>query len=150
MKLSCDPHIPMQTHRVFIRQCVVQAWVGVYEHEQVRPTNLMFDIDIDVDGRLAATTDHIGDTVDYAAVVADLRTSLAQERHQLLETLSEFVANRILARFNACRVRVSVAKKDVLENVGSVGVEVERFQQVGVHAALPASGNVEAGFDSKR
>jgi len=129
-----DPDIEsaaQTSHRLFIRQCLVTTWIGVYEHEQLRPTGLLFDIDLDVDGRLAASSDRIADTVDYASVVDDLRVSLAQQRHRLLERLADAVAQRILARFRVWRVRVSVAKVGILEDVAQVGVEVVRYQSPG-------------------
>jgi len=147
MNLSGDPHVPVHSHRLLIRRCEVLTWIGVYEHEQAQPTRLLFDLDIDVDARLAAATDRIGDAVDYGAIVADLRECLAQERNYLLETLSEFVADRILSRFNAGRVRLSVCKIGILDGVGSVGVEIERFQRPGKRTLLsvPSRAHVALG-----
>jgi dihydroneopterin aldolase len=132
MNMTGDPQFPVQSHRVFIQECGISTWIGVYEHERERPTRLLFDIEIDVDARRAAATDRIADTVDYATVVAELRAYLADQRHKLLETLSEVVADRILTRFPASRVRVRVAKVGIIEGVGRVGVEIERYARLGV------------------
>ena len=136
MKLPGDPAIPLYTHRLQIRRCEVDTWIGVYEHEQSRRTTLLFDIDLDIDGRRAAAGDRIGDTVDYGSVVEDLRRGLRDQRHYLVETLADHVADRILRQFNVVRVRVAVAKQAVLEGVASVGVEVERYQQACTANAL--------------
>lgn len=130
MKSPGDPAIPMHTHRLQIRRCEIATWIGVYEHEQTRRTTLLFDFDLDIDGRQAASGDRIGDTVDYGEVVQDLRDCLFDKRHFLVEALADFVADRILARFAVVRVRVTVAKLAVLDGVASVGVEVERFQHL--------------------
>lgn len=74
----------------------------------------------------AADSDQIGDTVNYADVVEDLRASFAHQRHRLLERLVDAVASRILARFPVFRVRVRVAKLGILPEVAQVGVEIIR------------------------
>ncbi len=135
MKMPCDPAIPMHTHRLLIRRCEVPTWIGVYEHEQTQRTTLLFDLDLDIDGRLAAAGDCIGGTVDYGQVVEDLRGCLYDKRHYLVETLADFVADRVLQRFKVVRVRVAVSKQSVLQRVASVGVEVERYQRTIVTAA---------------
>lgn len=123
-----DPDETVATHRLFIRECRVPTWIGVFDHEQEQPTPLSFDIDLDVDGRLAAHSDHIEDTVDYATVVQDLRDSLAHQRHRLLERLADAVAQRIFQRFPVFRVRIRVAKLGILPQVGQVGVEIVRIR----------------------
>ena len=39
------------SHRLFIKDCSVQTWIGVYEHERKEPTILVFNIELDVDAR---------------------------------------------------------------------------------------------------
>lgn len=148
MKLPGDPMIPLHTHRLQIRRCEVDTWIGVYEHEQTQRTKLLFDLDLDIDGRRAAAGDCLGDTVDYGSVVEDLRRCLHNKRHYLVETLADHVADRILRQFNVVRVRVAVAKQAVLEGVASVGVEVERYQQACTANALRHGGQAAALEDS--
>ena len=124
------PDTPNHTysHTLFIKDCSVQTWIGVYEHEQKKPTILVFNIELDVDARQASSSDLIGDTVDYAVVVSYIREYLRHARHRLLETLTQQVADQIFSTFNVSRVRLSVAKTGILEGVASVGVEIERFR----------------------
>jgi hypothetical protein len=62
-----------------------------------------------VDGRLAASSDRIADTVDYASVVDDLRVSLAQQRHRLLERLAESVTGPLASGINAAQAALGTA-----------------------------------------
>jgi dihydroneopterin aldolase len=89
------------------------------------------DLDIELDANAAAQSDDIADTIDYAAVVADLRQCLAGKSYFLLERLAEYVAARILERFGARRVTVRVAKIAILEGVGRVGVTITRARRGG-------------------
>lgn len=123
---SGRPLIQQHTHRLQIRRCEIATWIGVYEHEQAGRTTLLFDLDLDIDGRKASAADRIGETVDYGEVVQDLRCCLHDKRHQLVESLVDFVADRLLDRFAALRVRVAISKVAVLPGVASVGVEVVR------------------------
>jgi dihydroneopterin aldolase len=124
------PDTPNHTysHTLFIKDCSVQTWIGVYEHEQKKPTILVFNIELDVDARQASSSDLIGDTVDYAVVVSYIREYLRHARHRLLETLTQQVADQIFSTFNVSRIRLSVAKTGILEGVAIVGVEIERFR----------------------
>lgn len=126
MNPAPPPASPRATHRLQIRRCEVDTWIGVYEHEQAQRTTLLFDLDLDIDARAASATDRIGETVDYGEVVEALRHGLRDQRHFLVEALADFVADRLLARFPLLRVRVAIAKQHVLQGVGSVGVEVDR------------------------
>ncbi len=89
----------------------------------------MMDLDIEVAASRAGESDDLGDTIDYGAVVDDLRECLAGKGYYLLERLAEFVAGRILSKYGAARVRVKVAKIGIVKDVGLVGVDLERFRQ---------------------
>lgn len=115
------------THRLLIRGCKVDTWVGVYEHERAQRSTVVFDIDLEIDGRQAAKDDRIDHTVDYALVVADIRQSLFDRRFHLIEAMADFVAQRILQKFGAIEVKLVIFKGSVLDRVDNVGVQIERF-----------------------
>jgi dihydroneopterin aldolase len=117
---------PLSGITVFIRDLSVQTVIGVPDDERRQPQSLLMDLDIELDANHAAQTDHLADTVDYAAVVDDIRDCLAGKNYFLLERLAEFVAARILDVFGARRVSVQVAKVGILKDVRLVGVKVTR------------------------
>jgi dihydroneopterin aldolase len=119
-------------YTVFIRDLAVETIIGVYEHERLAPTRLLMDLEIDIRA-VAARSDLIGDTVDYAEVVASVRGLLATNHFRLLESLVEFVTARLAAEFPVHRIRMRVAKTGILKDVGQVGVIAER------HYDRPAS-----------
>lgn len=110
---------------IFIEGLQAEALVGIYPRERVAPQV----VEIDLSFALPATParrDDIADTIDYDAVVKRIRESLCAEQFNLLETMAEFIANLLLDEFGAPWVRVSIAKPRVLDNVGRVGVFIER------------------------
>ena len=111
---------------IFVRDLAVNALVGVYEHERQAPQMLMLDLDIELGANRGGQTDTLVDTLDYADVVSDLRSHLAETSYSLLERLAEFAADRILNRFHASSVTVQIAKIGVLPGVRAVGVRIKR------------------------
>lgn len=83
-------------------------------------------IDLELDANRAARTDALADTVDYAAVMDDLRQALGAMSCRLLERLADLVAQRLIERFGARRVSVQIAKVGILKDVSRVGVRLER------------------------
>ena len=133
---------PKAAYTVFIRDLEIETCVGAFAHERVKSTVLMLDIEMEVASR-AGTTDLLADAVDYGAVVSDLRRCMAGKRYYLLEKVCEFVASRILEKFGALRVLVSVAKVGIIDGVGRVGVAVDRR---GTEGECPAvAGAAKAG-----
>lgn len=114
---------------ILIRGMAVSTVIGVPADERAKPQPIVLDLDIEVAASRAGESDELGDTIDYATVVDDLRECLAGKRYFLLERLAEFVAARILSRHGAARVLVRAAKLGILKDVGLVGVSLERFRR---------------------
>ncbi len=110
---------------IFIDDLRVEANVGIYPREQAAPQTLEIDLSFGVPDA-AARNDAIGDTIDYAEVIARIRTELRQRRFNLLETLGEFIIALMLDEFGAPWVKISIAKVGVMKGVKRVGVSIER------------------------
>lgn len=111
---------------IFIDSFCVETLIGIYPRERIVPQPVVMDLKIGHSTATAGASDDIHDTIDYAEVVARLRTVLAEKHFLLLEKLAEFVATMLLEDFGAQWVRVSVAKLGMMPNVARVGVVIER------------------------
>ncbi|MDR0736265.1 MAG: dihydroneopterin aldolase [Zoogloeaceae bacterium] len=112
---------------IFIEDLRIKARIGIHPWEKAVPQTLALDISLGVASTaLAAGSDDIRNTVDYAAVGACLRAELPTRHFNLLETLAEFAAALILEAFAVQWVRLSVAKPGALPNAGRAGVVIER------------------------
>ena len=116
---------------IFIREFRVEAWVGIYEWEKLRPQTLELEIEIGIPGYAVGKSDDIKDTVHYGLVVERVTQELAAKRFQLLEALAEHVAGIVTGEFHAPWARVSVAKLGLIRNVRKVGVTIERGGKAG-------------------
>src|SRR3989441_12896765 len=90
------------------------------------------DLELFVDMRLAAVTDDVARTVDYAQVADRVLAIARTERFHLLEALAERLAQAILAQFSVSAVELWVRKlKPPVHGVReSTGVRITR-QEIG-------------------
>ncbi len=114
---------------IFIREFRVDAWVGIYEWEKLKPQTIELDLEIGVPGPEAGRTDDIAHTVHYGHVVERVRAELAGRHFGLLEALAEHVAGLVTGEFKAPWVRLSVAKLGHVRGVRKVGVTIERHRK---------------------
>lgn len=101
--------------RCFVRDLVLHALVGVYDHERAKPQRIRINLDLDVT---------VPGITGEDAVNA-VREVVGSGHVTLIETLAERIAERCLsdARIRAAKVRVE--KLDVFPDA-IVGVEIER------------------------
>lgn len=111
---AAAPSAPM---RVVIRDLVLMAEVGIYDHEQGRRQRVRVGLDLETDPREPAVT--AGEAAAAAQAV------LASGHIMLLETMAERMAARCLADPRVRSVRVRVEKPDIFPDA-TVGVEFER------------------------
>lgn len=111
---------------VFIEALKVDTVIGVYEWEKTIQQTLQFDIEMRTDTRQAAQIDDLSKTVDYA-VVADDVVKLAKENQvELIETVADMVADKILKEYPVESVKVTLRKLGAVASTASVGVIIER------------------------
>jgi dihydroneopterin aldolase len=105
-----------------------EGFHGVYPRERERGQEFVVDVSLHTETSPAAHTDDLAHTVDYAAVAADVVTLITGEPVNLIETLAERIARRVLARDFVTSVDVTVHKPqaDLGVPVDDVSVTVHR------------------------
>ncbi len=114
--------------RVFLRDMVLQAAIGVYPHEQGVTQRVRINISFGVqdEAGLAVGRDDLSRTVSYERVVQLVRRIVADGHVRLVETMAERIAAGVLADRRIRVIRVKVEKLDVFDELEAVGVEIER------------------------
>lgn len=112
---------------VFVRDLMLDAHIGVHQHEKLGPQRIRINVDLavwekDVDG----IGDKLANVVCYEEVVSGIRALVAEGHVNLVETLAEQIAALCLEDARVRIARVRVEKLDVFADVTSVGVEIER------------------------
>lgn len=118
---------------VFVRDLVLQAFIGAYAHERDLPQSVRINIDLGVEdegagpmSRRPVGKDELSRVVDYGKVAATARAIVAQGHVRLVETLAERIAEAALADPRVRLARVRVEKLAALADAAAVGVEIER------------------------
>jgi dihydroneopterin aldolase len=111
--------------RVFVRDMVLQAAIGVYPHEHRGTQRIRVNVDLAVQ-ETGIGEDRLESVVSYELVVKRVQAIVAVGHTKLVESLAERIAASCLEDARVLRALVRVEKLDVFEAVGSVGVEVER------------------------
>ena len=133
--MDAFPAWPQQPplRRVFLRDMVTLAQIGVYPHEEGTRQRVRVNISFGMEDEAASGTgvgrDDLGRTVSYERVVQLVRGIIAAGHVRLVETLAERIATGVLAEARVRVVRVRVEKLDVFGELESVGVEIERWQE---------------------
>lgn len=122
-----DQSTPAGTYRIFVRNLVVAARIGVHPHEKLRPPRLRVTVELEMSGAGPAA-DELSEVLDYERVVEGIR-ALALARHiNLVETFAAAAAGLCLEDARVRVARVSVEKLDVYPDTESVGVTIERHR----------------------
>jgi dihydroneopterin aldolase len=123
-----DPRLA-QCRRIFLREAVVDANIGIHAFEKAGPQRLVINVDLFVPLALSTPQhDKIHEVLDYDFVRSTVRKRIEQGHINLQETLVDDLARALLAHPSVQAVRVSSEKPDVYEDVEAVGIEVLRFK----------------------
>ncbi len=120
--MSPAPGDPRVVTKVFVRDLVVEAEIGVYSHELERRQALTIEVELDVD---AHGWRALSDTVNYEAIVGHATAIAAGGHIGLVESFARRLADACLAEPRVSRARVRVEKPGaLLPGTGVAGVEI--------------------------
>lgn len=128
--------------RISLRDHIVEVEIGAFQAERGTTQRVCFNIVVEVRplDASALVDDDVDRILSYDRVTEAIATELAAERLNLLETLAERIAERILLEPQAERVFVRIEKLD--RGPGALGVEIVRSRtDPVVFAAPPETGD---------
>ncbi len=102
---------------------------GASPGEHTRERRFIVDLEVEADLRRAGTTDDLADTVNYSLLHGVVRDVVKGPPVNLLETLAERIAQRVIQEFSVLAVRVRVGKPGIPVDEGGqamASVEVRR------------------------
>lgn len=116
---SADPR-----DRISLRNHVVEVDIGAFQQERGHRQRVQFNVVVEVRPNPAPLEDDVDRILSYDRITEAIAMELAAERLNLLETLAERMAERILAEPQAMRVFVRIEKLDI--GPYALGVEIVR------------------------
>lgn len=124
--------------RISVRDHTVEVEIGAFQAERGVTQRICFNIVVEVRPLTGPIDDDVDRILSYDKVTEAIAFELAAERLNLLETVAERVADRILLEPQAMRVFVRLEKLD--RGPGALGVEIVRARAAegpAVAAPLP-------------
>lgn len=121
-----EPVARLGVRHLFVRDLVVLARIGIYDHEKDASQRVRLNLDLAVEE--GNGDDRIEAVVSYEPFVTAARQLALEAHSELVETLAEKLAAFCLQDRRVLAARVRVEKLDVFDDAGSVGVEIERRQ----------------------
>ena len=115
----------MPRDQIRIEELTLEARIGVPDLEREKPQRLVFSITIVPKHDFRDLGDDLQRTVDYAAVVDEVRSFVAARVVKLIETLADELATHLLERFSLAEVEVEL-RKFILPDTKHVSVRIRR------------------------
>lgn len=129
---------PGPRDRISLRDHVVEADIGAFQRERGHRQRLRFNVVVEVRPNPDPLADDVDRILSYDRITEAIAAELAAERLNLLETLAERVAERVLAEPQAMRAFVRIEKLDI--GPYALGVEIVRSRAEVPVRALGADG----------
>ena len=126
---SADPR-----DRISLRDHIVEADIGAFQQERGHRQRLRFNVVVEVRPVTEPLLDDVDRILSYDRITEAIAAELAAERLNLLETLAERVADRILTEPAAMRVFIRIEKLDI--GPYALGVEIARSRAVGQEVSV--------------
>lgn len=121
----------MMSDEIQIEDLHLRAVIGINGEERRDRQDVLVNLILYVDTRIAGITDNIDDApLNYRDLTKRVICGVEESRFHLLERLAEEIAHICLKEKGVERVRVSVAKPSALRFARSVGVVIERDRNV--------------------
>lgn len=117
--------------RISLRDHVVEVEIGAFQAERGTTQRICFNVVVEVTPLDAPIDDDVDRILSYDRVTEAIAYELSAERLNLLETLADRVAERILMEPQAVRAFVRIEKLD--RGPGALGVEIVRGRDTAHH-----------------
>lgn len=105
-----DHLAPDSGDRLAVRGLAVHGHHGVFDFERRDGQEFIIDLVLGLDTRPAAEKDDLQETVDYGTLVDDVRSAVAHDPVDLIETLAQRIADVCLLNALVEDVEVTVHK----------------------------------------
>jgi dihydroneopterin aldolase/D-erythro-7,8-dihydroneopterin triphosphate epimerase len=114
--------------QILIKDLLLRTVIGINEEERRDRQDVLVNLVLSVDTRLAGVSDDVAQTVNYRSVTKRVIQLVETSQFYLVEKLAAEIAAICLDDPRVERVRVTVEKPGALRFARSVGLTIERDQ----------------------
>lgn len=115
--------------KIIINGFEVYGYHGCSDEERHTKQLFIVDVELYLDLKVASKSDDLGDTIDYAVVLADIKKIVEGTSRNLIETVAQEIADFLLRRYfllDSVKIRIHKAAPPVKEKFAGVSVEIKR------------------------
>ncbi len=114
--------------KIIITDLHTMGIIGVKHPERDIPQEILINVTLYKDLKLAGSTDSIHDTINYSTIAKFLTSLVLESSFYTVEALASHLVSNLLDQFPAYAVRMKVEKTQVVKSAQRVGVEIFRKQ----------------------
>ena len=114
--------------KIIIKDLEIDCIVGVRKSERKEKQKVYVTMEIYTDTRKAAISGNIKDTINYSAIIKNVKKSIIDKKYLLLETMAEDIAKLVLKNKKVNEVKVLVKKPKAVPKGKYAAVEIARTQ----------------------
>ena len=111
---------------IFLHELKVDTVIGIWDWERKIRQTVSIDLEMGADIRRAAESDNIDDALNYKAVAKRVQQFVTEAEFQLVETMTEKIAELVLQEFEVPWVQVRVSKPGAIRGAKNVGALIYR------------------------
>ncbi len=114
--------------KIILYNCKFSCNIGVPDEERKSKQDIFIDLELFYNIKKSSSTDNIEDTINYSEVHKVVKDLVEKKEYKLIETMSEEIAEVILAKFKIEKIMVRIKKPAALQSrcVEHAGVEIYR------------------------
>lgn len=115
--------------KIFLNQLAFYGYHGVFEEESVLGQRFIVDLELFLNLKAAGKSDDLKHSIHYGEVYNVAKEVVEGKRYQLLESVAEVLASKLLTEFpllEACKIKLIKPDPPIVGHYESVGVEIYR------------------------
>ena len=101
------------TDKIFLKGLAFYGHHGVSPHEKALGQRFIVDVTLECDARPAGLSDDLADAVDYVPAYEIVKAVIEGESRDLIESVAEEIAGRILDALDVSAVSITIKKPEV-------------------------------------
>jgi len=121
---SLDNKTVDQKYNVIIKNLIIDASIGIHEHEKVKKQRVSISLSIEVVDNISLVDHKIENFLSYENVINNIKFIINKGHIDLVETLSYEILSNIFSVSRASKVWLKIEKLDVFAEAQSVGLEI--------------------------
>ncbi|MEN8173339.1 MAG: dihydroneopterin aldolase [Chloroflexota bacterium] len=112
--------------KIIIRDLLAHGILGVNSEERDQTQDILINLVLFADTKLAAKTDDIADCINYSTLAKKVKAFAENRQRFTVEALANDIAELCLADERVQRVQVRVEKPEAISFTSTVGIEIQR------------------------